>query len=76
VESLYSVTDIMSRYQCSRQTAVRYIQKMEHMEKPYMVTEKALRAWEQAKTVCPPEVIRAAMIAERIRKKGVGKNAG
>lgn len=69
MERLLSVTDIMNRYQCSRQTAVRHIKRMEHMEKPLMVTEKALTAYERRKTVRPPEVIRSEMMEERIRRR-------
>ena len=69
MERLLSVQDIMNRYQCSRQTAVRHIRRMEHMEKPLMVTEKALTAYERRKTVRPPEVIKAEMIEERIRRR-------
>lgn len=69
MERLLSVSDIMSRYQCSRQTAVRHIQRMEHLERPYMVTEKALAAYERSRTVNPPELIRAAMMAERLKKR-------
>lgn len=61
MEKLLSVTDIMDRYQCSRQTAVRHIRRMEHMVRPYMVTERALTAYERARTVQPPELIRAEM---------------
>lgn len=69
MERLLSVSDIMDRYQCSRQTAVRHIQRMEHLERPYMVTEKALAAYERSRTVNPPELIRAAMMAERLKKR-------
>lgn len=69
MERLLSVRDIMTRYQCSRQTAVRHIQKMEHMERPYMVTESALAAYERSRTVVPPEIIRAAMMRERVRNR-------
>lgn len=69
MERLLSVSDIMARYQCSRQTAVRHIQRMEHLERPYMVTEKALAAYERSRTVNPPELIRAAMMAERLKKR-------
>ena len=69
MERLLSVRDIMTRHQCSRQTAVRHIQRMEHMERPYMVTERALAAYEQSRTVAPPELIRAAMMRERMRKR-------
>ena len=69
MERLLSVADLMVRYQCSRQTAIRHMQKMEHLERPYMVTERALAAYEKSRTVNPPEVIRAAMMAEKLRKR-------
>jgi len=69
MERLLSVHDIMARYQCSRQTAIRHIQRMEHMERPYMVTERALAAYEHSRTVAPPELIRAAMMREKMRKR-------
>ena len=68
MERLLSVNDLMARYQCSRQTAIRYMQKMEHMEKPYMVKASVLEAWERSKTVKPPEVIRMEMMRERLRR--------
>ena len=69
MERLLSVHDLMERYQCSRQTAIRYIRKMEHQERPYMVTEKALRAWEQSRTVNPPELIRAEMRRQKVMRR-------
>ena len=69
MERLVSVQDIMQRYQCSRQTAARYMRSMEHMEKPLMVTERALAAWEKSRTVRPPEVIRAEMMRERMKRR-------
>lgn len=62
MERLLSVRDIMNRYQCNRDTAIRHIRRMEHMEHPYMVTESALRAYEARKTVKPPEVVRAELM--------------
>ena len=69
MERLLSVKDIMARYQCSRQTAIRYMQKMEHQERPYRVTEKAVNAWEKSRTVRPAELIRAEMLQERIKRR-------
>ena len=69
MERLYSVSDLMERYKCSRQTAIRYMQKMEHMEKPYMIRASVLEAWERARTVRPPEVIRAEMMLAKIRRR-------
>lgn len=69
MERLLSVSDIMDRYQCSRQTAIRYMQKMEHMEKPYMVRASVLEAWERSRTVQPPEVIRAEMMREKMMRR-------
>lgn len=72
MERLLSVRDLMDRYQCSRQTAIRHMQRMEHMERPYMVTERALNAYEKSRTVNPPELVRAAMMAEKLRKRQKG----
>lgn len=69
MERLLSVQDLMDRYQCSRQTAIRHMQKMEHMEKPYMVTEKALTAYERSRTVRPPEVVRREMLMNKMRRR-------
>ena len=69
MERLLSVADLMARYQCSRQTAIRYIQKMEHMERPYMVRETVLAAWERERTVKPPEVIRAEMMRAKMQRR-------
>lgn len=69
MERLLSVQDLMDRYQCSRQTAVRYMQKMEHMEKPYMVRASVLEAWERERTVMPPEVIRAEMRRQKLMRR-------
>ena len=69
MERLLSVADLMDRYQCSRQTAIRYMRKMEHQEKPYMVRETVLAAWERERTVKPPEVIRAEMMKARLARR-------
>lgn len=69
MERLYSVKDVMERYQCSRQTAVRYMQKLEHMEKPYMVRASVLEAWERERTVKPAEVIRAEMMRTKLMRR-------
>lgn len=69
MERLLSVADLMNRYQCSRQTAIRYIQKMEHMEKPYMVRASVLEAWERERTVRPPEVVRAEMMRAKLQRR-------
>ena len=69
MERLLSVADLMDRYQCSRQTAIRYIQKMEHMEKPYMVRASVLEAWERERTVRPPEVVRAEMLRAKLMRR-------
>ena len=69
MEKLLSVADIMARYQCSRQTAIRYMQRMEHMERPYMVRETVLAAWERERTVKPPEVIRAEMMRQKMARR-------
>lgn len=69
MERLYSVKDVMERYQCSRQTAVRYMQKLEHMERPYMIRASVLEAWERERTVKPAEVIRAEMMRTKLMRR-------
>ena len=69
MEKLLSVADLMDRYQCSRQTAIRYMQKMEHMEKPYMVRASVLEAWERERTVRPAAEIRAEMMRAKLAKR-------
>ena len=68
MERLLSVKDMMERYQCSRQTASRYMRKMEHQENPLRVTEKAVTAWERSRTVVPAEVIRAEMMRRKLQR--------
>lgn len=54
MERLISVRDICERYKVKPDTARRYMRQMVHMEKPLMVTERALKAWEESRTL-PPE---------------------
>jgi hypothetical protein len=53
VENLLNVADIAARYKCSLPTARARMRQMEHMEKPLMVTESAVRAWEAGKMLSP-----------------------
>lgn len=53
MENLLNVADIAARYKCSLPTARARMRQMEHMEKPLMVTESAVRAWEMSKTLSP-----------------------
>ena len=69
MEKLLSVSDLMDRYQCSRQTAIRYMQRLEHMERPYMIRASVLEAWERERTVKPPEVIRAEMMRAKLQRR-------
>lgn len=69
MEKLYSVADIMQRYGKSRATAIRYMKQMKHQERPYMVTESALRAWDESRTVNPPELIRAEMRRRKMMRR-------
>ena len=72
MERLLSVKDIMDRYQLkSRQTAAKRMKRMGTRldMKPYMVPESAVIAWERSKEVHPPEMVRAAMRAQRRARK-------
>ena len=53
MKRLLTVKDIANRYQVSEKTARRYMRKMAHMEKPLMVTEQAVEAWELGRTFDP-----------------------
>ena len=61
--------NLMERYQCSRQTATRYIRQMEHMEKPFMVKESVLSAWERSKTVRPEAEIKYDYLMAKVKKR-------
>ena len=54
MDRLYSVKDICDRYQVKAVTARKFMRDMEHLESPLMVSERAVKAWEQRKTL-PPE---------------------
>lgn len=54
MDRLYSVKDICERYQVKAATARKFMRDMEHMESPLMVSERAVKSWEQRKTL-PPE---------------------
>ena len=69
MERLFSVKDLMDRYQCSRQTAVRHIKRMEHMEKPLMVRQSVLEADERKRTVKPAAEIRAEMMRAKLARR-------
>ena len=69
MERLLSVKNMMDRYQCSRQTAIRYMQQMEHQEKPYMVRESVVEAWDRSRTVRPAAEIRAEMMRARLMRR-------
>ena len=65
MERLYSVRDICERYQVKSATARKFMRDMAHMERPLMVSERALKEWERRKTVPPESVTRA------LQRKGV-----
>lgn len=65
MDRLYSVKDICERYQCKPTTARKLMRDMDHMERPLMVSERALMAWERRKTLPPERTTR-----EILRRKG------
>ena len=69
MERLLNVKAMMERYGCSRQTAIRYMQQMEHQEKPYMVRQSVVEAWDRSRTVNPPEVVRAEMRRQKLMRR-------
>ena len=58
---LLNVHDIMERYQCSANTARSRMRMMPHMEKPLMVSERAVMDWEAGRTVFPDTQARDCM---------------
>ena len=53
MDRLLTVADIMERYKCSANTARGRMRQMAHMEKPLLVSERAVMDWEAGKTVYP-----------------------
>lgn len=53
MDRILTVEDVMSRYKCSHATARKRMKQMRHMEKPLLVTERSLTAWESLKMVSP-----------------------
>ena len=51
MENLLTPSDLAERYRCSTRTARRYMRRMEHMENPLRVTEKAVLQWEYDRTM-------------------------
>lgn len=70
LETLLSVADICARYQCKPTTARKYMRQMDHRENPLMVTERAVKAWDERNTL-PPERVLRAILKER-GKRNVG----
>ena len=61
MDHLLFTQDIMDRYRCSAPTARKRKRQMIHMEQPLAVTEWAVRAWEDGKTVEPKGKRKAAV---------------
>lgn len=68
MENLLNVADIAARYKCSLPTARARMRQMEHMEKPLMVTESAVRLWETGKMVPPGDGANKNARANKPRK--------
>ena len=69
MENLLTPADIAARYKCSLPTARARMRQMEHMEKPLMVTESAVRAWEFEKTLAPGEKAKKPAARKREKKE-------
>ena len=66
MEKLYSVSDICEMFRVKDQRTARKIMRdMEHTEKPLLVTERAVKAWLEKKTLPPESETRRMM-----RRKG------
>lgn len=68
MERLLTAKEVTERYRCSPDTARRYIRQMVHMERPLMVTEKAVSEWEQSRTYYPANAIRTKAV-EMMRRR-------
>ena len=68
MDHLLFVQDIMARYRCSAPTARKRMRQMIHMEQPLAVTEWAVRAWEDGKTVEPTGKKKAPVMALKMPK--------
>ena len=59
MERLYSVSDICDLFRVKDQRTARKIMRdMEHMEKPLLVTERAVKAYLERKTLPPESEVR------------------
>lgn len=70
MDHLLFVGDIMARYRCSRPTAIKRMRQMIHMERPLAVTEWAVKAWEDERTVNPADAKKAAVKPLKTRHTG------
>ena len=71
MDRLYSVKDICDRYQVKPTTARKFMRDMVHMESPLMVSERAVKEWEQRKTF-PPESATRALLRKGVKKSACG----
>ena len=69
MENLLTPADIAARYKCSLPTARARMRQMEHMEKPYMVRQSVVEAWDRSRTVRPAEEIRAEMMRAKMMRR-------
>ena len=67
MERLYSVKDITERYQVKLPTARKLMRDMAHMERPLMVSERAVIEWERRKTV-PPESVTRELVRKGVKR--------
>lgn len=56
METLYTVSEICARYHVRPATARKIMRQMVHMEKPLMVTARAVAEWERGRTYTPERV--------------------
>ena len=73
MDKLLTVSDIAARYKVCEATARNYMRQMIHMEKPLMVTERALATWESERTVDPIDkrISRPRRTGTRLGKSGL-----
>lgn len=61
MERLLKPEDIATRYGVNQKTARKYMREMTHRENPLRVTERAVKAWDEANTFPPVSEIKKAL---------------
>lgn len=69
MEKMLSADDVAEALQVSRRTAYTIMHQMEHLPRPFRVTEGALRGWLAERTLGPGETPGKAPAAARKKRR-------